>query len=268
MKIEQPFDLEELHYTLQKGMYFSDRIEIKTGEVLYYSRYIKNSFWNYLSRISAGSVDEFAALVQQTIPVFDRINRKPAYYINRKSALFPLLSRETLSKLHLRPAFSDAWFKTSLCSRKLLYQLPIKRITSREAGEMFLNIYREGSEDAVLPNEYGEAVSRSVGLDNRRNFLHFVHTDSESAEPDAFVTVILQNTLVGLYNVGVKYQRQGTGIGTKFLESVLSRCKEFGIDYVFLQAEFGSKTEAWYKKRGFTKVCDYTCFEYDKERIK
>lgn len=58
----------------------------------------------------------------------------------------------------------------------------------------------------------------------------------------------------------IKSQKQGRGIGTKFLAMVEEFVKEKGILHIFLQTERTVPAFEFYKKNGFTELCDHVSF--------
>ncbi len=58
----------------------------------------------------------------------------------------------------------------------------------------------------------------------------------------------------------IKSQKQGKGIGTKFLAMVEKFVEEKGISHIFLQTERTVPAFEFYKKNGFTELCDHVSF--------
>lgn len=58
----------------------------------------------------------------------------------------------------------------------------------------------------------------------------------------------------------IKSQKQGKGIGTKFLAMVEKFVEEKGISHIFLQTERTVPAFEFYKKNGFIELCDHVSF--------
>lgn len=58
----------------------------------------------------------------------------------------------------------------------------------------------------------------------------------------------------------IKSQKQGKGIGTNFLAMVEKFVEEKGISHIFLQTERTVPAFEFYKKNGFTELCDHVSF--------
>lgn len=234
--------LEE-HYQIQNGMYFSGHVN-KPEFVLYSSRMIKDSCWNYGCIKSYNHIGESVQLIENYLR---RMNRKPCVYLLEGQKVPDRVAYE------YGKVFEDAWLGYA---GEAITEIPAGVILAQSEAEEndFIQIFRCG----FCPNSEGDANSADEYCDCLREaftgdwYFHFVCYDK--GIPVAVATLGKHGDWGAVYNLACLAEFRAHGLGTKVLQACIARFYRLGGKRLFLQTKAGGEAESWYLKRGFRKL--------------
>jgi len=266
-------ELEWAHYYMQVGMYLSGFKKISNA-ILVYSDIIDDYYWNYATMIDINDKKSLTTLnkvLEDIENFYISMNRNPACYITPQTNPHELPT--ILNEREYKLAFSDAWmmFKSRKINNKRIRNkdLVIKTVKNLEDLGTFIKVFEisfgDSSEEdpySGLPPSYKKAIYNSFTNEEyqkEKTVTHYLGILDD--KPVGITTLITYKKFGGIYNVGVipEYRKQGIG-STLSLKAVKDALEKFNEDIVFLQTEYGSYVEKFYKKLGFETVFRGDCY--------
>lgn len=244
--------VEEAHYKFQLGLYFSEKKEIDRAE-LYFSRRIQDSYWNYATKvnISSKTISKFLKEIEK---YYTAKKRSPAVYVTPTSR--PSNLEDLLIANGYRLQFTDAWLVYrggDIRQPALPEDLNVKLVGTFDEMKEFVKVFnlaygsQAGGSYAGIPPSYGQSLLASYH--KRRadiNINHYLATINE--EPVGCATIIHNNRIGGLYNLGVSPKFQNRRIGPILAAKRIVDAKKRGLRVFFLQTEEGTAVESFCSK--------------------
>ncbi len=254
--------MEKFHFDCLQGMYFSKLVE-KNSYVLLSSDLIDDSYYNYCAKMTLCN-KKFEDEWNEVKNYFLSINRIPSLYVTPSSDLYCSM---IIKQFGLKKQYTDAWMIMDnpqiLADAKKNVNISIEIVDSYVDFDLFVKTFREAysgdnPEDpyANLSQTYVESLKKSYDISDsfsRHNYLATIN-----GVPAGVATVIEADGIVAVYNVGTitKYRKKGVG------KALMARiAKDFSnAKLLFLQTEYNSYVEKWYKDMGYKTVFLGECY--------
>lgn len=241
------------HFTVQKGMYFDNKIQINKCEV-FTSDIIEDGFWNYAYIPSEIELESTLDDIEQ---LFREAKRQPCFYIadsNDNNTKIQLLEGNGY-RLFSKESFMTYTNKNTIIPIPSIKSLKIKRVIETSMRKDFVEVFTSAYGGEITPEQpYGEldksymdALVRSFKGINK--FFHFICYDKNI--PVSIATLCFSDGKGGIYNVGTVPTHRGKGYGTAVSNACIREWSNMGGDLLFLQTEKGSSVEKWYSSLGF-----------------
>lgn len=253
---------ENRHYEFQMGCYFSNSKRIE-GASLFWNDKIKDSFWNYATRIKTNE-SSLEGLIKNVIAFFKAKNRQPTVYFTPFTK--PRNLPEILKRFGFVPKYKDAWMFYEKSEPK--FTIPkgftIKQVNTIDEIKIFVSIFRQAYGGAspeepygALPKEYGECLLDSFIKPQEGNIvIHYLgFLDNK---PISIATLIYSGNFGCIYNVGTIPDYRGRGFGATLSLNAVADSIKNNAKIVFLQTEQGSFNEKYYTNLGFSTkfICE------------
>lgn len=248
-------EAENLHYNFQIGCYFSDSKKIQ-GALLLWSEKIKDSYWNYATKIN---IDEkvLPKLVKQIIDFYKLKNRQPAIYFTPFT--IPQDLPNLIKKFGFQPKYKDVWMFYEKAEPKVVMpqKFVIKPVETKEEMKIFVDIFNQSYSGATpeepygaLPKEYGECLFNSFTQQKDKKIIHYFGLLDKKAI--GIATLILSGNYGCIYNVGTIPSHRTKGIGSALTLNAVADSIKTDAKIVFLQTEQGSFNEKYFTNLGFS----------------
>lgn len=238
--------LEE-YYQIQNGMYFSGHIN-KPEFVLYSSRLIKDSCWNYGCIKSYNHIGESVQLIENYLR---RMNREPCVYLLEEQKVPDRVAVE------YGKVFEDAWLGYT---GEVLTEMPAGVILAQSEAEEndFIQTFRHGfwpynEEIENSADDYCDCLREAFTGDWYFNFICY-----ENGTPAAVATLGKHGDCGAIFNLVCRPEFRAQGFGTKILQACIARFYRLGGQRLFLQVAADGEAESWCLKRGFRKLFNAT----------
>lgn len=232
------------HFNVQKGMYFSERID-GDGRTYFFSDIITDGYWNYVY------IDDNAGMLDsRDAGIFSSYHRPlSVYVIENKSDLttdgYELISEESFM----------TYKGGDVIPRN---EITVKRVNDDKEVSDFIEVFTDAYGGEKSPEQpYGEldstymnALMRSVA--DKEQFHHYVCY--AEGKPVSVATLCIRDKVAGIYNVGTSISDRGRGYGTDVTKACIKDWINSEGKKLFLQTETGSVVERWYKTLGFVTV--------------
>lgn len=253
---------EKKHYEFQNGCYFSDSKKIE-GAVLLWNDRIKDSFWNYATRINVEE-KQLQELIKKIIDFFKEKNRQPAIYVTPFT--MPRNAADILKRFGFASKYKDSWMFYEKPEPKIMLpdNFSINEVKTKEEMKTFVDIFHQAYGGAspeepygALPKEYGECLLDSfVKPQKGKAIIHYL--GFFDSKPVSIATLIYSGKLGCIYNVGTIPSYRGRGFGVAISLNAVADSIRNNAKIVFLQTEQGSFNENYYTNLGFSTkfICE------------
>ena len=243
------------HFLVQKGMYFDETRNLKDWS-LYFSKIIRDSYWNYavhktnFSEINRSSLKEIET-------IFETENRSPCIYVtNRDDKIIKVLS--SLYGYNLLFEESFMVYQNQVDCKYQYQNYKVKRVSCDNEIEDFMSVFVSAYGGDKTPEQpYGEldatyynALLNSFAYDEK--FFHFICYEGPQAV--SIATLCFTDGKGGIYNVGTDPRFRGGGYGSAVTNACMNQWNLLQGKVLFLQTETGSAVEQWYKSKGFETI--------------
>jgi len=247
MKLSEMKKIENVHYKVQQGVFFTGHKEIE-GAILYWNGKITDYYWNLAGLINAKQPEE---LIKEAIKFFKNKKRQPTFYIVPWTK--PKNFKEILQKTSFKLAYQDAWQVYDGPQKiDVPANLEIKEVKTKEDMQIFVDVFNKafsgapGDPYGALPKEYGETVFASFGKKFWKNYLVYCN-----GLPVATGGIAIDGECAGIYSIGTDPKFRKKGFGAAIVNFLTKVALENNCKFIFLQTLKGSTNEKFYNKLGF-----------------
>lgn len=253
---------ENKHYEFQIGCYFSNSKKIE-GAILLWNDKIKDSFWNYATRINIEE-KQLQELIKKIIVFYKEKNRQATIYVTPFT--IPKNTPEILKRLGFVPKYKDAWMFYEKSEPNIIIPqgFTIKEVKTIDEMKIFVNIFHQAYGGAspeepygALPKEYGECLIDSFLKPQKdKTVIHYLGLLDN--KPVSIATLIYSGNFGCIYNVGTIPCHRSRGFGATLSLNAIAASIKSNANIVFLQTEQGSFNEKYYTNLGFSTkfICE------------
>lgn len=237
-------NLFELHYQIQKGIYFSSKVATHAYNV-YYSDKSTNMYWNYALLSDLVSPREVMDNIKKE---FEKFERPVCVYINSNQQKDLFYLQEQKFKVN----YTESWLRYD----ENIFEAPFsaKRVTSPEDRDNFIKIF---SEIYGSPNAYGLILtpeiiqSLTASFDNEK-YAHFISYNGKI--PTAVGTLGCYNKYCMIFNLAARTEYADTLHRNAIIKSCVDYYHELDGLSLSLKMATNSTLEKWYIDNGFKKI--------------
>lgn len=236
-------NLPELHYQIQKGMFFSDKFSSDSYDI-YYSNAIDDIYWNYAVVSDVASLNTH---FNDICEIFTKIGRKVCFYLNFNQSS----DLRDLQEHQIKVNYSENWLRYD--GRKLENPCKAKLVETSNEREDFMKVFL-----AVNSLKYGgpQASDSSIhalreSFDNSKYSHHITY---EHGKPVSIATLGTYNGYCMIYNLATLPEFRGKGYTLSVVHHCVEKFKEIGGKELYIQTPHNSDIEKWYLGQGFKKV--------------
>ena len=249
-------EAEKSHYKFQIGCYFSGIKKIP-GALLLWSNKIKDSYWNYATRINTDE-KQSQKLIKQIIDFYNSKNQQPAFYFTpfTKPRNVPQIAGE----FGFKSALKDVWmfYEKDIPKVAMPQNFTIKQVETKEEMKTYVDIFNQSYSGATpeepygaLPKEYGECLFNSFTKpQNDKKIIHYLGNLDE--KPIGIATLIYSKNFGCIYNIGTIPDHRKKGISSALTLNAVADSIKNDAKIVFLQTEQGSFNEKYFTSLGFS----------------
>lgn len=237
-------NLLNVHYHIQKGIFFEDNIVTDTFTI-YNSKKIDDIFWNYAILSELSSFKKTAGDIFQK---FREIKRKPCVYINaiQSNDLRELQEEKFIVK------YTESWLRYN--GSPLQYRHPVRKISTEKEYKDFTSLFSQVNSKrypdcGIYTPAYLPLMNETY---NSPNFSHFIAYEENC--PVAAAAMGHYNGYCIIYNLATLPEYQGKGYTQSVIRACIDRCKELGGKEIFALVNSDSSIERWLMKHEFKKI--------------
>jgi N-acetylglutamate synthase-like GNAT family acetyltransferase len=241
--------LLKFHYECLQGMYFSEKIRLQHGTLLFSDK-VTDPYYNFFAPDAPVSASE----IQGLAPEFVSRGRRPAVYVT------PLTSSE--SAPHGWKAWAtDAWMVAEVDDNN---SAPESGLTIVDIGisrrDDYISVFERAYSGDNPSDPYGQldpgytsTLSASFNHDLTDYRKYYVLAEI-SGQPVGVAALFTAGDLAGVYGVGTLFQHRNIGIGTAIMVHLMQLAHADHVSHIMLQTEAGSRVEHWYQQLGYETV--------------
>lgn len=238
-------DILEIHYQIQKDIFFSDKI-VNDNYNLYYSNDINDLYRNYAILSSVAPVKK---IFDQVAFDFSKLGRKICVCLqsNQTEELKELLERK------MRVNHTESWLRYDGVDLETFH--PICSLSGQKGCDDFVKFLKNACEkkgfegmENITPT-YLSSVIKSF---DSEKYFHFV-----AYENDIPVSVATLGSYKGysmIYNLVTLPEYRGRGYTQSIVKACIDKHVELGGKEIYIQITKDSQIEQWYANNGFKKL--------------
>lgn len=236
--------LFELHYQIQKGIYFSGKVSTDAYNV-YHSSKSDDMYWNYAIMSDLVPVKE---IIEEIKSQFKKFDRPMCIYINscqQKDLLY-------LQENKFRVNYTESWFRYD-CDH-LEGKVSAKQVETESDRENFIKIIKDyygnpGFYGLNLTEDIIESLRESF---NNEKYVNYIAYDGNI--PAAVATIGNFNKYCMIFNIATRSEYENGIYQGAVMKSCIDHYKNIGGISLSMKTATNSKLEKWYEDNGFKKV--------------
>lgn len=234
----------ELRYRLQKGIYFTDKIETNNYSI-YYNDKVADMYWNF-------------ALISDLVPAkhnipaiiaeFKKLNRTPCIYINS-------LHTKELNEIQenkFRVNYTETWMRYEVELPMSKYRA--KKVETEQEYRDFKELFeREYSVKNAYLEKVGEEHMRQLEVClNSPNIVHFI--SYEKGVPAACASLGCFDGYYMIFNQSLNKEYDDTYHKNAVINSCIEYYKACGGKSLIVKIATNRALEKWYAAQGFKPI--------------
>ena len=230
----------ELHYNIQKGNFFTNKIVFDT-HTIYYSENMSAYYFNYAVVSDLRSV---SSLMEEIRADFAKINRKPCIYINANQ----LSELRDLQKHNMQVRFSESCLRFDGEEIKTLHQIvPVDEKNIHD----FIEVYKkqENIHTFRLEADYQNGLFKAL---KNPDFYNIVAYDGK--RPVAIASMGQYNGFYMIYSLATDKEYFGKGYSQTVLGACTNKFKELNGKALYVMQQANTGLEKLYIQNGFKKI--------------
>lgn len=246
-------ELEDWHYAAQRRL-FAEEIVVTSDMTLIAAGPIPEPEWNHVGRLRLGAEPLETALARAWA-FLDARGRRRVVVLTPHSEPAALAPR--LRALGLQPVFEHDWLvwgQDRAPTPRCPAGVAVEPIADRSELEAMIKVFEGVYQDGTLSPGYGQALRRSFAAEGVTHYLARLR-----GRPVGAATTVRVGPAAALYNLAVRDEARGLGIGRLLTDLRVAQALEEGAQVAFLQTEAASVAR-WQQASGFVAVFTATGF--------
>lgn len=255
-------DIYDFHVKCFNGLDFN--VIYKDNYDIVYSKYISDSYSNFISNFDVNSKDEFNNIISEANKTFSDINKKTTIYLipymknlyqNREN----YFDKDTfeLASTEVWQSYTD-FDKLDEIKTNCEFNVTLEATTDMEKyADMVMQCYQSDDKDdpyGDLDDGYKQGYINYKELYNDiKSEFYFIKVNDEIV---GTTQSVYNSELYGIYSLALKNGYRGKGIGKEVLKQQLEMCKNKNIKVAYLQTEQDFYPAKMYRKLGFKDLCE------------
>ncbi len=232
--------LLELHYNIQKGLFFSDKIVTETYTI-YHCTDQKSAYCNYAIISDLTSAKKSLGAISED---FAKLERQPCIYINATQ----INDLNELQEQKIQVRYTESWLRYDGVEIEEVH--PVK-IVDADNIEDYMEVYSKPENNfafKVTP-EYLKGVRKCLASPNFYSFIAY-----DGRRPVSTVSLGVYNGYCMIYGLVTNKEDRGRGYTQSVLSACIKKFKEINGKEIYVLQPSNSYLEKWYVQHGFKKI--------------
>lgn len=237
-------NLCELRYRLQKGIYFSGKVDTFNYNI-YYNNKLSDMYWNFALVSNIISIQNN---IPDIVAEFKKLNRTPCIYIN---SLFTKELNE-IQENKFRVNYTETWMRHEI-------EMPLskyrgKKVEKEKECNGFIELFRNeySVKNAYLQKIREEHIQELENCLKSSNTVHFISYENDT--PVACASLGWFEDYYMIFNQSLNKEYDDSYHKEAIINSCIEYCKNHNGKSLIVKIATNRSLEKWYGSLGFRMI--------------